>query len=397
MKWDLGNDDLLPLWVADMDFPAPLAVRAALEARVAHGIFGYGQVTESFVESLVAFHLRRHGRKLDPRHFVFASGIMPGVRAAIRAFTNPGDEIVVQAPVYPPFFSVAQDEGRSVLVHRLVQDAPGAAYRMDVGALESQVGERTRMILLCSPHNPVGRVWSARELADLAALAAAQDLVVVTDEIHCDLLSPRALGAVPRFAGPKPDGARGGDGSAEGSDRSRGFLGFADAHDAAAARTVTCLSGGKTFNIAGLPAAGLFVADNTMRGRLKDEISRAGVGMPNVLALVAAEAAFREGDTWLDEVLQYVDGNRAFLERELLLSLPEVRVTPAEGTYLAWLDFRALGLDNAELKRRIKGKGKLWLSPGKDFGPGGEGFMRLNLACPRATLEEACSRLVAVL
>ena len=369
MKWDLGKDDLLPLWVADMDFPAPEAVRVSLAARVDHGVFGYGQVTDSFVESLASFHKRRHRRRLDPRHLVFSSGIMPGVRAAIRAYTNPGDEVVVQAPVYPPFFSVVEDEGRSVLVDRLIQDSPGAEYHMDVSVLASRITDKTRMILLCSPHNPVGRVWTKEELVDLAALAAQHDLVVVSDEIHCDLLLP-----------------------AHGR-----FVGFADVSDDAAGRTVTCLSGGKTFNIAGLPAAGLFVADNAMRARLKAEIARAGVELPNILALEAAEAAFRNGDPWLDEVLEYISANREFVRHELALSLPEVRMAEAEGTYLAWLDFRALGLDDAELKRRIKAQGRVWLSPGRDFGAGGEGFMRLNLACPRSILEEALRRIVAVL
>lgn len=371
VKWDLGPEDLLPMWVADMDFPAPPAVVQAMQARVNHGVFGYCRAEASFVDAMIEWQRRRNGRTPESEHFLYAAGVMPAISAAIRVLTEPGDEIVVQPPVYSPFFSVVEDNGRRVVENPLIREGGPdgeSRYRMDLEGLRAGLSPRTKMLLLCSPHNPVGRVWTRAELRDLESVLSGTDVVVVADEIHSDIVFEPAA-----------------------------FVGYDTVSPDAAGRTVTCLAASKTFNLAGLPASGLFVADKAKREALGAELARAGLTLPNVLAVTAVEAAYRHGGPWLDALLTYVRGNYEYLRERLSRDAPLLKVAAAEGTYLAWIDFSALGVPSGEVKRRLRKKARLWLSEGADYGSGGQGFFRMNLATSRERVEEALDRLVASL
>ena len=371
LKWDFqkrlaGEEGLLPLWVADMDFPAPRQVRAALRRRVRHGVFGYTREPESWFEAASAWTRSRHGWDLSREWLLACPGVVPAVNLAILAFTAPGERVVIQPPVYYPFAAGIRNNGREVLENPLA--LKDGAYGLDLEHLERSVDERTRLLILCSPHNPVARVWRKEELQGLAEVCLRRGLVVVSDEIHCDLVLPghRHL----------PTAALSGE---------------------VARRTVTLLSPTKTFNLAGLGGSLAVIPDPGLRRRFRAAKEALWTGVANACSVVAAEAAWRHGARWLERVLAYVAGNHRFLTDYLATRLPAARVFPLEGTYLAWLDFRALGFSDGELKERILRRARVWLDDGPMFGTGGEGFQRLNLACPRAVLREALERLAPAL
>jgi cystathionine beta-lyase len=370
LKWDFqksrtGMEGLLPMWVADMDFPSPRPVRAALRRRVRHGIFGYTLEPESWYEAAAEWTRARHGWNLEREWLLACPGVVPSLTLAILAFTEPGDGVVIQPPVYYPFASSIRNNGREVLENPLRLEG---SYRMDLERLEASLTPRARLVLLCSPHNPVARVWRREELEELAEVCLRRGLIMVSDEIHCDLVFP---------------GHR--------------HLPTAALSEEAARRTLTLLSPTKTFNLAGLGGSLAVIADPELRSRFRAAKERLWPGAANAFSVVAAEAAWRHGAPWLQRVLAYVAGNFRFLKDFLAASLPPVRVFPLEGTYLAWLDFRALGLTDAELKRRLLREARVWLDDGPMFGTGGRGFQRLNLACPRSILREALRRLAAAL
>jgi cystathionine beta-lyase len=371
LKWDFqksrtGMEGLLPLWVADMDFPSPRQVRAALRRRVRHGIYGYTLEPESWYQAAAEWTRARHGWDLQREWLLACPGVVPSLTLAILAFTQPGDGVVIQPPVYYPFASSIRSNAREVLENPLRLE--GGGYTLDLEQLEASLSPRARMILLCSPHNPVARVWRREELEGLAEVCLRRGLIVVSDEIHCDLVFPghRHL----------PTAALSGE---------------------LARRTVTLLSPTKTFNLAGLGGSLAVIADPELRGQFRAAKERLWSSVANACSVVSAEAAWRHGAPWLERVLAYVAGNYRFLQDFLAARLPAARAFPLEGTYLAWLDFRALGLTDAELKRRILRGARVWLDDGPMFGTGGRGFQRLNLACPRATLQEALRRMAAAL
>jgi cystathionine beta-lyase len=371
LKWDFqkrltGEEGLLPLWVADMDFPAPREVRAALRRRVRHGVFGYTREPESWFEAAAAWSRSRHGWDLRREWLLACPGVVPAINLAILAFTAPGERVVIQPPVYYPFAACIRNNGRDVLENPLrLQDQ---VYRLDLEHLERTLDERTRLLILCSPHNPVARVWRREELAGLAELCLRRGLVVVSDEIHCDLVLP---------------GHR--------------HLPTAALSAEVARRTVTLVSATKTFNLAGLGGSLAVIPDPELRRCFRAAKEALWTGVANACSVVAAEAAWRYGAPWLERVLAYVAGNHRFLQDFLAAHLPAARAFPLEGTYLAWLDFRALGFSDEELKQRILRRARVWLDEGPMFGSGGQGFQRLNLACPRAILREALERMTRAL
>lgn len=359
-----GRDDVIPLWVADMDFAVAPEIQAAIAERAAHPVYGYPIRQDGFYESLMQWSLRRYGRELKREWLCYAPGVVPAINAAVLAYTRPGDKVVIQGPVYHPFRAAIVNNGRRLVDNALKLDEDG--YRMDLAALERAVDERTKLLILCNPHNPVGRVWTHEELLALAELCARRGLVVLSDEIHADIIMP-----------------------------GRRHVPFASVSDEAAARSVTCLAVSKTFNLAGLCAANVVIPDRRLRDEYQAVSESLALNVTNVFGVAAQEAAYTRGEPWLTELLSYLAGNYARLS-EALAGGP-VRVMPLEGTYLAWLDCRALGLDDEALKAFFLDRAKLWLDEGVKFGPQGSGFMRLNLACPRATLDEAISRLAAAL
>ena len=368
-KWELYGPDVLPLWVADMDFASPPAVVAALERRTAHGVYGYSLVPHSLVEAIQAHLLERFGWRIEEEWLVWLPSVVPGLDLTCRAFAAEGEAVLVLTPVYPPFLAAPRDQGRRLVTVPVTPPGGPASgvvaatdWRLPLEELEAAITPDTRVLLFCHPHNPLGRVWRRDELAAVVELCRRHDLVLCSDEIHADLVLDD-LGHVPSVL----------------------------AHPDAAATTVTLLSPSKTFNLPGLNFAFALIPDDELRRRFS-EAAEGLLPFPGCFAIAAAEAAYREGLPWLEELLVYLRGNRDLLERFVAERLPRVVVTHAEATYLAWLDVRALGLaDPGEACRRAG----VALSNGADFGT--PDFLRLNFACPRSTLEEALERLAPLL
>ena len=374
LKWDFAVErgrpaSALPLWVADMDHATAPCVTSALLWRVRHGIFGYSEPDAAYDTALTGWFSRRYGWRIDPAWNVITPGVVPALALAVRALTAPGDAVVIEEPVYYPFREVVETADRTVAAVPLTRDADGV-YRRDTAALEATL-ERTgaRLLLLCNPHNPVGRVWSSDELAELAEVTGRHGVVVVADEIHADLALP-----------------------------GRRTTPFASLGEEVAARTITCTSPSKAFNLAGLQVANILVPDPALRARFRAELDAVGYSQPNALGLVACRAAYEGGDAWLDELREHIAAaHRHVVTR--LRAVPGVEAAPCEGTYLLWLDctglLAATGLEADELDDFILEEAGLWLDDGAIFGAGGRGFTRMNVACPRATLDEALDRLEA--
>jgi len=371
VKWDLKSHtpagrDILPMWVADMDFPIPDAVLVALRERISHPVFGYGFLADSLREAFLAWQKRRNGWEIDQEWLVYAPGVMPGVCAAILAFTDPGDEVILQPPVYYPFFNAIRDNGRVVVENPLTEVDHN--YRMDLEHLEAQITDRTRMLILCSPHNPVGRVWTPAELAALGELCDRNNLTIVSDEIHGDLVRNGYT-----------------------------FTPLASLSPEISNRTITCVAPTKTFNIAGISTSFAIVKDPRKREALTATIERLGMNLPNVLSLTAATAAYASGDEWLSALLHYLNATYDWIEGEMASRFPSLHLCPIQGTYLAWIDFRdvmeATGADDKSVRHALTDVGGLRLSNGSHFGTGGQGFQRMNLACPRDVVREGLDRL----
>jgi len=356
-----GRADLLPLWVADMDFRSPQVVLDAIAKRVDHGLFGYMVHPVAFLAATREWQAMRHGWEVAPESLVPVPGVVPSIQIAIEAFTHPGEKVIIQPPVYHPFRLVAIANGRQVVENPLRRSV--ARYEMDLDHLARVIDSDTRLLVLCSPHNPVGRVWSQQELRNLVDLCAERGVIIVSDEIHSDLI----------LAGHRhiPTGLAAG---------------------AKAGHVVTLVSATKSFNLSSLSCAAAIVPDPSLRSRFKRQIERAALNHHNPLSLTASEAAYRHGVEWLEALLAYLAENYHFLVAYLKEHAPALEVIPLEGTYLAWIDCSRTGLSDAEMTKRLLAEG-VWLEEGTKYGTGGEGFQRLNFACPRATLEEGLARL----
>jgi cystathionine beta-lyase len=367
VKWDFeehftGMTGLLPLWVADMDFPVAPEIMSAIRRRVNHGIFGYVREPDSYFEAAAEWLARRHGWTVRREWMVPSPGVIPGLTAAILAFTRPGDGIVIQPPVYHPFAMRVKSNGRRVVENPLlVRDG---AWHMDLEGLEEVIDQGTRMLILCSPHNPVGRVWERQTLARLSEICLSRGVLIVSDEIHNDIVL-----------------------------RGHRHTPIATVAEESAAHIVTLVAATKTFNIAGLGGSLAIVPHEDRRAAFEAAQHATFSGAPNALAVAASEAAWRHGGPWLEELLVYIKGNYEFLKKFLAAKLPSARPFPLEGTYLALLDMRALGLSDAPLKERLLRDARVWLDEGTKFGRGGAQTQRINLACPRSVLTEALRRI----
>ncbi|MCR5297097.1 MAG: pyridoxal phosphate-dependent aminotransferase [Clostridiales bacterium] len=358
-------EDVLPLWVADMDFRTSSYVEDALEGLTRHNIYGYSntQPGDGFFESVSGWMKRRHGWNVDPSWHVKTPGVCFAIATAIRAFTEPGDAVLIQQPVYYPFSSLIRKNGRRRVSSDLVQDGDGN-WRIDFDDFERKIAENdVKMFILCSPHNPVGRAWSAGELARIGRICAEHRVLVFSDEIHADFTwngEHRVF-----------------------QETDASFRNF----------TVTATSPSKTFNLAGLQQSNIFIPDSELRRRFEQELERTGYDEPTVFGIAAAQAAYEHGDEWYGAMKAYVAENIGFADRFIRECLPGIRMNKPEGTYLIWLDFRDTGLDASELDDRIIHRARLWLDSGAIFGKPGEGFQRINTACPRSVLREALERL----
>ena len=362
LKWDgradyFGRADLMPLWVADMDFAAPDAVVEALMARAAHPVYGYTRFPDAVFAALTGWLQRRHGWTVDRDWIVMAPGVVPSLHAAILACTQPGDGVIVQPPVYFPFMSSVTETGRKLVLNPL--EFRNGRYAFDLAHLERCAAGGARMLMLCSPHNPVGRVWERQALEDLLAIARRHDLVVLSDEIHADLLYP-GLAHTPLacLAGPRD-------------------------------RVITTVAPSKTFNIPGLGLSAIIAPDPVQRAAIEKAFGQLHVNPANPFSIVAFCAAYNACEAWLTALMGYLAATRDAVRDHLVKNLPQVALVEPEATYLLWLDCRGLGLDDAQLKRFMVQEAGVGLNPGTVFGAGGEGFMRMNIGCPRARVMQA--------
>ena len=363
--------DVLPLWVADMDFTVSEEITKSLHAAVDHGIYGYTQPKDAYYNAITNWMEKNHNWKTKREWIMKTPGVVFALGAAVKAFTKPGDAVLIQNPVYYPFTNIIRDNDRRVIDNTLVYEKRvtegKSQYSIDYEDFERKiVQENIKLFILCNPHNPVGRVWTREELQQLGEICLRHHVIVVSDEIHNDFVYPGFEHTV--FANVDPR-----------------FTEF----------TVTCTAPSKTFNLAGLQISNIFISNETLREAFQKEIDKTGYDEPNALGAVACEAAYRGGQEWLDQLRAYLLENLNFLRAYLQEKIPQIHLVEPEGTYLVWLDCSELGISGKELDQFIVEKAGLWLDGGAMFGPSGADFQRVNIACPRATLELALDKLKA--
>ncbi|WP_137925036.1 MalY/PatB family protein [Cupriavidus sp. 2SB] len=376
MKWDGMRHRLtpdqqaanpLPMWVADMDFRVAQPIRDAIHREAEFGVFGYGQISESYVEAAIEWQRRRFNWVVRPEWLVPSSGVVNALNMAIQTFSHPGDYILVQPPVYIHFHQDIVINGRRLLEAPLARTTHG--YRFDPEAFEAAIRPGTKLFILCNPHNPTGNVWSREDLMTMGAICQRHGIIVVSDEIHADLIFDRSLQHIP----------------------------FASLDPGLAENCIVCTSPGKTFNTAGLQCANIFIPNPRLRAAFRAQCERSGLNLVNTIGAIACEAAYRFGESWVDAMVDYVGENQRHFAATVRDHALPVNVVPTGALYLAWLDCRSLGLPPNELHDHMLRNVGLWLDPGSKFGATAEGFMRINLACPRSTVNEALRRLTTYL
>jgi cystathionine beta-lyase len=368
-KWDnmarlsgITAPDAIPMWVADMDFAAPPGVTAALTADVQRATHGYYADTGSWAAALVDWMSRRHAMRIDPAWVSPTPGIVSGLGLILQAVSAPGDEVVVFPPAYHAFRKIIVANERRILDAQLAKQQ--GRYTMALDALRAKLTPRTKVVFLCSPHNPGGTAWSRDELAALANLCAERDLILVSDEIHCDLVFGSAKHTPTMAAAPH-----------------------------VADRLITCVAATKTFNLAGAHVGACVVSNSALKKKLDSRIAASGLGSYNGFGMAATEAAWRTGEAWLDALLPYLEKNRDLFDARIEAAAPGARSMRLDGTYLAWVDFSATGLAPEDVAARVAKRARIYASPGEQFGPGGTNWLRFNFATPRPILEEALDRL----
>ncbi|GAB6138483.1 MalY/PatB family protein [Halanaerobaculum tunisiense] len=363
LKWDKYNgEDILPMWVADMDFESPPQVKDALANRVDHGVFGYAGDYDQYYKAIVNWMEQRQQWQIKKDWISISPGVVPALNMLVRSLTNPGDKVIIQPPVYYPFYQVVENNGCHVVENPL--QFTGQQYQMDFSDLEQKIDNRVKLLILCSPHNPVGRVWTREELNKLGEICIENDILVIADEIHSDLILPGNEHTV-----------------------------FASLAEEFAQNCVVCNAPSKTFNLAGIQTSNIIIPNAQLRHLFETALESNGLGRPNVFAIPALQAAYNHGQEWLDELLVYLQANLEFLQDYIAENIPQIKVIEPEGTYLFWLDFRQLGLDDKQIKRLLFKDARLILNPGDIFGEQGRGFQRINIACPRSLLKEGLERL----
>ena len=370
VKYDLrqtvfGKDDVIPMWVADMDFETPCFIRDAVVKRASDPIYGYTFRDIDYYLPIIDWMKSHHKWIIQKEDIIFCPGVVPALNMAVMAFTKPGDKIIIQPPVYRPFFGAVRDHDRELVYNQLIQK--GNEYRMDFDLLEEQAKDAV-MLILCNPHNPVGRCWSKTELDKLAAICIKNKLLVLSDEIHADLVMPGFRHQV-----------------------------FANLSPEAAEITITAHAPSKTFNLAGLATSSVIISNPELRSVLSKFIENMHLGMGNLFGSVASTAAYSQGEPWRLQLIEYLDNNIEFTSSFINENIPGLKLIRTEATYMIWLDFRNFRLDDETLKNKLIHEAGLGFNPGTEFGPGGEGFMRMNIACPRSTLNDALGRLQKML
>ena len=369
VKWDLCGDDVLPMWVADMDFPTAPNITKALQQRVEHGIFGYTTINDSYYNAIINWMEKRHQWKVQREWILYTSGVVPAISCAIRALALPGEKVLVQTPVYNCFFSSIRNQGCDIIENPLVRDFN--TYKIDFEDFEQKCAdEKTTLFLLCNPHNPAGRVWTKEELARMNEICMRHGVKVISDEIHCELVMPGNT-----------------------------FTPFAAVNDDCQRNSITLNSPSKSFNTAGLQIANIICSNSDWRRRIDRVINIHEVCDVNPFGPIALEAAYsEEGAEWLDALNEYIWDNYQHLKNYFLENLPQVEVLKLEGTYLAWVDISAYELSSDEAYDKLLHEGKVMVNNGTMYGrKDGQGYLRINLACPRQTLKEGLRRIARLL
>lgn len=369
LKYDFAKrknmpEDILPLWVADMDFMAPDQVIKALVDKCEHGIYGYSESRQDYYDVLEQWFLKRFDWQINPRWLVKTPGVVYAVATAIRAFTNEGESVLIQEPVYYPFKESVNVNNRHIVINELVYK--NNRYEIDFVNFERQiVEEKVKLFVLCNPHNPVGRVWTKDELIQIGDICVKHNVLVIADEIHADFINPGHKHEV-----------------------------FASLKEVFADITITATAPSKTFNLAGLQISNVFIKNVRIKKEFKREIERSGYSQLNIMGIIACKAAYQYGEEWLEELKLYLEGNLNFVREQLNTYLPKVKLVEPEGTYLVWLDFSEYQLSDEELNKRMVHGAKVWLDGGTMFGQSGSGFQRINIASPRKLIKEGMSRII---
>ena len=367
LKWDkrgevFGRADVIPMWIADMDFSTPPFIIEALRERLNHEILGYSFRPDSYFDAFISWVYALHGWEIRKGWIEFCPGVVPALNMCTLAYTSPGDEIIIQPPVYPPFYGAVNDHGRKLVFNPLLETDKG--WMMDFEGLRRAITSRSRMLILSNPHNPVGRAWTREELSELAEICHEKGIIILSDEIHSDLTLP-GVKHVP----------------------------LASLSEKAASVTVTCMAPSKTFNLAGLSTASMIITDTGLMEKYRQTLVGLHMHLGNIFGNIASEAAYTHGRDWLAQMMGYVEGNVNLVMDFCRERLPRIRPVLPEATYMIWLDCRAMGMGGDELNRFFVEKAGVGMNEGSRFGPGGEGFMRMNLACPRATVKKALEQI----
>lgn len=362
LKWDVPEGEL-PMWVADMDFETAPEITEAIRRRAEHSIFGYSVVTQDWYQAYVRWWKRRHGLTMEKDWLIFCTGVVPAISSTVRKLTTVGENVLVQTPVYNIFFNSIRNNGRNILESPLVYD--GEQYHIDFADLEQKLADpQTTLMLLCNPHNPVGKIWDRETLAHIGELCSRHHVLVLSDEIHCDLTDPGYE-----------------------------YVPFASVSEVCRDNSITCMAPTKTFNLAGLQTAAVMVPDPVIRHKLNRGLNTDEVAEPNVFAVGAAVAAFEKGEDWLEELREYLYENKRLVRGFLQENLPGVRAVPSNATYLLWLDCGAVTEDAGKLCRFLRQDSGLYLTEGEEYGGCGRQFIRMNTACPRERLMDGLNRL----
>ena len=367
LKWDkreevFGRAGVIPMWIADMDFSTPPFIMEALRERLNHEVLGYSYRPDSYFNAFISWVSELHGWNIRQEWIEFSPGVVPALNLCTLAYTSPGDEIIIQPPVYPPFYGAVNDHGRKLIFNPLAETDKG--YIMDPDGLRRVITPKTRMLILSNPHNPVGRVWSTDELSVLVGICSEKGIIILSDEIHSDLTLP-GMKHVP----------------------------LASVSEKAASVTVTCMAPSKTFNLAGLSTSSMIISDPELMERYRKTLIGLHMHLGNIFGNVASEAAYTHGREWLEQLMLYVEGNVDLVMDFCRDRLPVIRPVRPEATYMIWLDCRAMGMSGDELNRFFVENAGVGMNEGSRFGPGGEGFMRMNLACPQATVLRALEQI----
>lgn len=364
LKWDITENEL-PMWVADMDFETAPEIKADIIKRAEHGVFGYSIVSDEWSAAYQQWWERRHHFKMEKDWLIFCTGVVPAISSIVRKLTTPNENVLIQTPVYNIFFNSIINNGRRVLESPLIYE--NHKYRMDFEDLERKLSDpQTTLMILCNPHNPVGRIWDAETLSEIGRLCAKHSVTVISDEIHCDLTDPGYE-----------------------------YIPFVSVSEDCRNNSITCMAPTKAFNLAGLQTAAVMIPNPVLHHKVWRALNTDEVAEPNAFAVIGAVSAFTKGGAWLDELHGYICENKRIAASFIAENIPEITLVPSNATYLLWLDCSAIAVDTEELAESIHHETGLWLTAGNEYGGCGSAFMRMNIACPKARLEDGLKRLQA--